>query len=1029
MTTRNFEQLRGMLKCCALAIMLLPGTVVFAQNQDDAGDELEEIVVTGTRIASGNLQSAVPVTTVDAEYIRLSGETILTDLLQQTPSLIGSDSGNYVGDTGEGNPGNGDGTAALNLRNLGEERTLVLVNGRRHIASRAGTAVVDINTIPTALVERVEVLTGGASAIYGADGVSGVVNFILRDDFEGMDFSVQSSAPDESGGANYLASATVGTNFGGGRGNVALNVEYFRQERLLNIQRGMIPGLPETININPDDDTGVDDPNLPDRIFVANQALPLTSREGVLFTGDFTFDFFVPTYTGDGRVFDQGILTSDQNQIGGDGLPDTNPVTAPFIGAEERYNLNLLSHYEFADNVEGYFEFKYVDTSIDRERDGISIDDSLIFVFDNPFIPPTVPRVPFFAVDGDDRFGGIDIIAMGRDNFDLASRSALDNRELSRMVAGFRGDLTDNINYDISLVYGQVDTSLTLPNTRIEDRFYAALDAVIDPATGQPTCRSNLDPSTRPTNIHDIDPDVADYLGTFTEDGDPTYSFFSSYNIDTFGDPSVSSTTFTPGPNSGCHPLNLFGFEQSSPESIAFATLPTTTRTSLSQQVFSAVVTGDTEGFVSMPAGPLGFALGTEYREEDSRLMPDELNQRGATFDPPLPATAGQFDVLEFFGEVSVPLLSGQPMFEDLSVGGAVRWSDYSTVGDTLTSRGTLSWSPVDTFTVRGSFSRAIRAPNINELFQPQANTFFEPTDPCLPQQLGLGSSTRVANCTADLAAVGIEIADYITPASGPFLGRSGGNPDLTEETSDSYTFGAVFTPSSVPGLSISLDFWNIEIEDAIIETDIQDIINSCYDAPDLNNQFCDLLARSSVTGFFTDGQTSTVNIAFFESSGVDLEFLYTFDVAELFSSASSLGDARIRLVGTKTDSLSMVTVPGGGADDELGELDTLLGRAAPENVVNLDLTWFRDNLSVNYQYTYRSSMLRLEQADLALKPDTLFPFDTRSRVRHDLSATYRLNDNFELFGGVNNLTKPSREIGFIPVDRVLFLGATYSGL
>ena len=189
------------------------------------------------------------------------------------------------------------------------------------------------------------------------------------------------------------------------------------------------------------------------------------------------------------------------------------------------------------------------------------------------------------------------------------------------------------------------------------------------------------------------------------------------------------------------------------------------------------------------------------------------------------------------------------------------------------------------------------------------------------------------------------------------------------------------------------------------------------------------MLARSSVTGFFTDGQTSTVNIAFFESSGVDLEFLYTFDVAERFSSASNLGDARIRLVGTKTDSLSMVTVPGGGADDELGELDTLLGRAAPKNVVNLDLTWFRDNLSVNYQYTYQSSVLRLEKADLALKSDTLFPFDTRSKVRHDLSASYRLNDNFELFGGVNNLTKPSREIGFFPVDRVLFLGATYTGL
>ena len=223
MTTRNFEQLRGLLKCCALVIALLPNMVVLAQDQADTDDGLEEIVVTGTRITSGNLGSAVPVMTVDSEYIQLSGETVLTNLLQQTPSLIGSFSGDVTGDAGAGAPDRNedrDGTAALNLRNLGASRTLVLVNGRRHVASRAGTAVVDINTIPTALVERVEVLTGGASAIYGADGVSGVVNFIMRDDFEGMDFRVQSSIPDDSGGKNYLASATIGTNFADNRGNI-----------------------------------------------------------------------------------------------------------------------------------------------------------------------------------------------------------------------------------------------------------------------------------------------------------------------------------------------------------------------------------------------------------------------------------------------------------------------------------------------------------------------------------------------------------------------------------------------------------------------------------------------------------------------------------------------------------------------------------------------------------------------------------------------------------------------------------------
>ena len=993
--------------------------VVLAQDQTDTDDDLEEIVVTGTRIASGNLQGAVPVMTVDSEYIQLSGEAVLTNLLQQTPSLIGSVSGDVTGDSGAGLDG-GDGTAALNLRNLGESRTLVLVNGRRHVASRAGTAVVDINTIPTALVERVEVLTGGASAIYGADGVSGVVNFIMRDDFEGMDFRIQSSIPDGSGGENYLASATIGTNFADNRGNIALNVEYFRQDRLLNTQRGMIPGLPESVSLNPADDTGVDDPNLPDRILVANQALPLTSREGVLFTGPFSFDFFVPTYTGDGRVFDQGILLSDQNQIGGDGLPDFNPVTGPLIAQQDRYNINLLSHYEFTDAVEGYFEFKYVDTEMVRSGGADTIDDSLVFVFDNPFIPSTVPLVPFIADDGIGTPN--DFLTMGRDNFDTTG-DRVDTRELTRTVLGLRGDLTDNLQYDISYVYGEVETELLRPLTRIEDRTYAALDAVIDPATGEPTCRSNLDPSTRPTNIFDIDPDVADYLyGTPF----PKFTFFSQYNIDDFGDPNAPSTTFTPGPNSGCFPLNYFGYQVQSPESVAFTHLPTTTKTKLTQSVFSAVVNGDTESWFSLPAGPLGFALGTEYREEESRQTPDELSARGATQDPPVPATTGKFDVTEFFGEISIPLLSGRTMFEDLSIGGAVRFSDYSTVGDTTTSRATLSWSLVESFTLRGSFSRAIRAPNIAELFQPQANEFFEPDDPCRPQFLGLGSSTRVANCTADLAAVGVDLAD-LQQASGPFLGFTGGNPNLIEETSDSFTAGAVWTPVFAPGLSISLDFWDIEIENAILETDIQDVINSCYDAPDLNNQFCDTLTRSSVNGIFTSGQRSTVNIAFFESSGVDLEINYAFDITDLFGSGSNLGDARIRLVGTKVDSLSVVPVPGGGADDELGELETFLGGAAPEDIVNFDLTWFRNDLSVNYQYTYRSSVLRLEKADLAQKPDTLFPFDTDSRQRHDLSAVYQFNDNFEIFGGVNNFTQPSREIGFIPIDRVFFIGAKYA--
>jgi len=442
--------------------------------------------------------------------------------------------------------------------------------------------------------------------------------------------------------------------------------------------------------------------------------------------------------------------------------------------------------------------------------------------------------------------------------------------------------------------------------------------------------------------------------------------------------------------------------------------------------VFSAILTGDSEGMFSLPAGPLGFALGMEYREEESRVTPDDLNLRGATWEEPLPATTGKFDVTEFFGEVLIPIVSDKTMFQDLSIGGAARFSDYSTIGDTTTWSANLRWALVDSFALRGSFGQAIRAPNVDELFAPQANEFFEPTDPCLPTFIGLGSSTREANCTQALADVGLALAD-LSQASGPFLGISGGNPDLLEETSDSYTFGAVWTPTFIDGLSVTLDYWNIEIEDAILQTEIDDIINSCYDAPDLNNQFCDTLERSSINGIFTAGQTSTVNIGSFESSGIDLEVNYAFDVANLFRSDSNLGDAYIRLVGTKLESLSVISVPGNDPDDELGELNTLLGGPAPEKIVNLDVTWSGEKLSVNYQYSYISSMLRLDKRALAQKPDTQFPFNTKSRKRHDLSAVYQFNDNLQIFGGVNNFTRPSREIGFIPVDRVYFFGVRYS--
>lgn len=994
--------------------------------QQDSGREeaIEEVMVTGTLIKNSNLNSSAPVNTIDSAYIELSGETILSDLLQEMPALVGSETGNLSGDA---TLIPDDGTASLNLRNLGASRTLVLVNGRRHVASRAGTAVVDINTIPNSLVERVDILTGGASAIYGADGVSGVVNFILKDDYEGLETRFRTNVPDEAGGVNYLASLTAGSSFAGGRGNIAVNVGYFRQNSVSNRKRGISSGMPESLNLNPADGIGgVDDPNIPDRIFVAQQGIPFTAIEGVVFSGPFDFSF-IPGYLGTGEVFETGIVTADGNTIGGDGLKDLNPVRASLLAEQDRYNVNLLSHYDISDSARAYLEFKYVRSELTRETGGAkSIDDFLPIAFDNAFLPAAIPREAVF----DDADGNpIPLLFLGRDNFDIGSNDILDERDMFRIVTGLKGDINANITFDIAYVFGRVGTRVTDPSTRLEDRFFAALDAVRDPDTGDIVCRSNLQPTRRPVSIHDFNPS-ADILAETrlinSNGGFPVYSAFSAYDIRRFGDPTAPATTFTPGANSGCSPLNLFGFGQSSTEAQAFVAVPTTDKSRLTQHVLTASVSGDSSDVFQLPGGPLSFALGLEYRQEESALTPDGLKRRGATFDPAPSATKGDFSVTELFAEVRVPLIYDRPLFREVAAGAALRYSDYSTVGSTFTWQANASWKLSDAIALRGSFARAIRAPNINELFQPAAATFFEPDDPCLPAFRDQGSASRIANCRAELAAIGLSLEDYTMPPTGPFQGTTEGNEDLAEETSDSFTLGTIMTPGFLPDFSLAVDYWEIEIEDGILQPDIQDIVNQCYDAASIDNQFCALISRSPTTGNIQNGRQTTVNIASFLSSGIDLEANYRFSLAEMFGARSELGDIGLRLVGSRLNTLDLVTTAGGRVDDEVGEATTLLGGDAPQHIVNFDVTYRLDRLGFNYQYRRQSSVLLVEKTDLAAKPDLQSPTKTRAFRSHDISMSYQLGNGVKLFAGVNNLAKPSREIGTLRRDRIFFLGVDF---
>ena len=1003
-----------------------PG-VAAGQAVADDGASIEQIVVTGTRIQSGNLTSSAPVVSIDSGYLDLSGQTILSDVLQEVPSLVGSRSGNLEGDAAILSGGAGDGTASLNLRNLGVARTLVLVNGRRHVASQPGTAVVDINSIPNALVERVEVLTGGASAIYGADGVSGVVNFVLKDDFEGIDAEFSTNLPDDSGGKNYLVSLTGGGNFGGDRGNIAVNFEYFHQQGLRAAQRGVLDGVVESVSLNPADfaaGDADDDPNIPDRILVARQGIPFTAIEGVVFSGEFDGSF-IPNFLGDGTPFDPGIILDDGQTIGGDGLFDLFPINSRLISPQDRYTVNLLSHYDIADSARAFLEFKYVRSEIVRDLLPTAIDDFLPIRFDNPFIPDAITPAPVFFDEGTG--DPIDLIFMGRDDFDLGfseigGGEEVDDRDLFRLVAGVKGDITDTVGYEVSYVFGRVDRSLRTIQ-RLEDRFAAAVDAVVDPATGDIVCRSGLDPAAAPPSLLNF-PGLPEFLFVDPNTGVPKFNFFSRFDARDFG---TERGSFTPGANSGCAPINIFGFNQASDEARLFVTAPVTNRSQLTQHVVSAVVSGDSSGLVDLPAGPLGFAVGFEYREEKSSFTPDPLFfQNAVTFDPPTPPTVGQFDVVEAFAEVLIPIIQDRAFFQDVSVGGAVRFSDYSTIGSTLTWQSNGTWTVSDDITFRGSYARAIRAPNINELFAPPTLDFFEPADPCLPANRVLGTQFRLDNCRADLAAVGIALEDYTQAATGPFQAPTSGNPNLREETSDSFTAGAVITPRFLPGLSLTVDYWKIDIEDGILLPDIGDLINQCYDLPTLDNEFCAPIARSPLTGNIVSAAVQDVNIAFFQSAGIDFEAMYSFDLAGTFGSEADWGDVRARVVGTKLQRLDVVTSAGGVVDDEVGELTTLLGESAPEYIVNLDLTWFWRKFTLNYQYRWQSGTLRVERLDLQQEPDIQEPFETRDFHNHDISLNYQINDAINVFAGVNNLAKPPREIGFLRRDRVFFLGVRF---
>ncbi len=1065
-----------------------------AAAQDDTADE-DTIVVTGSRIARDpNLTAPLPVQSVDSEQIRLSGEVDITDIVNDVPAL-------FTSTTAEGSIdgvfGDAVGGAILNLRGLGAERTLVLVNGQRHVAGVAGSAIVDLNSIPAGLVERVDVLTGGASQVYGADAVTGVVNFILKDNFEGLSLNASGGISEEGDGERYAISALAGKNFLDDRLNVTVAVDYSKREEIrfgdrdfsrnngefddlpnpaLRFQSGdidpattpnfasfydpasgrfpvgfRIPTLADAEaefgagNLTAAELALIDRAaNAPARAILPQPTFSITSNRGVIAPGDFSspaidldnngvddcldssvgfnssFDFassfgaaggcWVVNDDGSVRPFQDGLVAGVFNQFGGDGIP--NNFDEDFLTPElENLVVNTLISYDITENLRAFVDAKVTYAHADDGGPLNTFYDLLTVAPDNPFIPTELAGVAAST-------GGLFIT---RDPTDLGPNINTEERRVYRIVGGLEAETDDGFTISLTGNYGQFDRRSTDRNAVIQDRFFAAIDVTTD-ASGNPVCRSEVDPSTvSPTTPFDI----------------PLFDF--------------GYFTFNPG-DGQCVPANILGGPNSiSPEAVDFITTTAVDNFTLTQTVVNGTVTGNLNKFLTLPGGEIGFATGFEFREETSESEFDPLvrgvlpvttpdgmagqrvgdlgpfRQGSLVFDPAqtIVNEGGEFNVWEIFHEMSLPLITDRAFFEELTINGGVRFANYSTVGNTLSWGVSGTWAPVDDLRFRVSYAEPIRAPNVSELFSPDQAAFFRPNDPCDQGQIDAlvnagdpRGPIRAANCQADGLPVG-----FVDPLSARFVGVAGGNPNLEEEEAQTLSAGVVIQPRFIEGLSITADYWDIEINNAISAVSAQDIVDNCYDSANFPNQFCDLFTRSrdpSSPQFlgFNFLRQSQVNFASLEARGIDMAADYQFSVGA--------NDFQIRANATWLERLNRFFDPGDptAVDPELGELQR------PEFSGNAFATYSRGPFAIGWQTQYQGKQaLRAVEIETV---DEIYGRDVGIADRvfiHDLNASYDIRDNMQVYGGVNNVTD---EVPFVteqaypvsPLGRYFFLGA-----
>ncbi|MCE9684963.1 TonB-dependent receptor [Shewanella sp. AS16] len=864
----------------------------------DDGAKVERIEVTGSRIKRADMETASPVSVIDASAILATGATSIDGILQSMTAAGGAMTNPGI------NNGSG-GNARVNMRGLGFERTLVLVNGRRMIASGTGAASsVDLNTIPVSMIQRIEVLKDGASAIYGTDAIAGVVNIILKRDFEGFEVNVQTGISGEGDGDESSIDITLGTNFD--KGNVVVNMQYTDRGDASQADRDF-----SNCPLSESGKTGAKELYCGGSVYSQgghvwgnmNHGITPTGPDGAYAIGDSGFyGQYVAGVDDEGNTVPEfeyfdGMSEADVSGRGdsyhnyvnsGDNNDKYNYAKDSYLSTPmQRLNLSLAGTYELSDSVRFFTEAMYTKRWSNQQMAPQPIWNNDSWVY-NPKSGGGVNGVAGWMTDELLPFAQVgEKLDYGRRMVESGTRDFNQVVDTIRIVVGLEGEFDNGWTWDASYNKGKNDSVDTLANLH---------------------------------NIGSIN--AAVLAGDF----DPFLQ--SSW----MGD-SIKPFIYTE--------VNSGGSEM---------------------DIFNASLSGEV---VELPAGFLGFAAGIEHREEAAHFTPDSLTAQGLANDPRVEPTAGSFNVNEAYVELAVPLLNDLPFAEQVDLSAAMRYFDYSTFGDDTTWKLGLTWRMNDQIMIRGGRSTAFRAPTVDELFGGKSPSFEQVQHPASQQ---------------DQAEVTV-----------------GGNPLLTPEQADITTIGLVLEPSFIEGLSMTVDYYNIDISNAINTVDDSYVAAQCLGANGQTINTGTALCQASHIAIDGTGRITfdngLQNLGGQKTAGYDINVAYVFDAAGLSWRAAL--DTSILDKFEESDQDGNVT--------NFKGFITAGDGAYAEFKSNLNISARGDDWGLTYEMRYIDGMTSFLGKCTANPADCYAP-TVDSIVYHDLSGFYDVMENVTLSAGVNNL-------------------------